>query len=109
MASINNISVDGFKTLFKRDFPYLPVWKNGIVYFKGDIVFYNNNFYQSTIDNNTSIPDEANSYYTKKEVDEIVENVQSQVTENTENITSITSDVDEIKILPTYDDLEEMQ
>ena len=54
--NISDITVNDFKALFVRDFPYLPVWQTGKTYFKGDIVYYINNFYQSKIDGNTSIP-----------------------------------------------------
>lgn len=53
--NISDITVNDFKTLFVRDFPYLPVWQMGKTYFKGDIVYYNN-FYQSKIDGNTTDP-----------------------------------------------------
>lgn len=56
MANINNISVQGFKTLFSRDFPYLPVWIEGKAYFINDIVYYNNNFYKSLVNANLAIP-----------------------------------------------------
>ena len=56
MASIDNISVNGFKSLFTRDFPYLPVWISGKAYFINDIVFESPNFYKSLADNNTVQP-----------------------------------------------------
>lgn len=56
MVDINNISVQGFKTLFSRDFPYLPIWFEGKGYFINDIVFYNNNFYMSVINANFTTP-----------------------------------------------------
>jgi hypothetical protein len=56
MATIDNISVAEFKTLFSRDFPYLPVYVGSTVYFKDDIVYYGNNFYKSITDNNTALP-----------------------------------------------------
>lgn len=59
--NINDITVDDFKALFSRDFPYLPVWQMGKTYFKGDIVYYNN-FYQSKIDGNTSIPTDTDNW-----------------------------------------------
>ena len=48
------ITVDMFKNHFYRDFPYLPLYQSGKVYFKGDIVYEEPNFYISLIDNNTS-------------------------------------------------------
>ena len=56
MASIDNVTVDDFKTLFARDFPYLPVYVEGKAYFTNDIVYYEPNFYQSLVDNNTELP-----------------------------------------------------
>lgn len=56
MASIDNISVEAFKALFNRDFPYLPVWVADKAYFKDDIVFETLNFYISLVDNNTTEP-----------------------------------------------------
>lgn len=56
MAKINNISVDGFKSLFSRDFPYLPVWDSDKVYFQYDVCFYEGLFYSSLKDNNTAVP-----------------------------------------------------
>ena len=48
------ITVDDFKQYFTRDFPYLPTYTAGKVYFKGDEVYVAPNFYQSLIDNNTA-------------------------------------------------------
>ena len=56
MIDLNNISVGDFKALFSRDFPYLPLWQYGKTYFKDDIVYYNDNFYTSKVDENTDIP-----------------------------------------------------
>lgn len=52
MANINNISVEGFKAQFTRDFPYLPVYNSEKIYFKGDVVYSAPMFYQSLIDGN---------------------------------------------------------
>lgn len=57
MANIDNITVEGFKALFTRDFPYLPVWQSGKMYFKDDVVYYKSYFFQSTIDGNMTSPD----------------------------------------------------
>lgn len=48
------ITVDMFKTFFYRDYPYLPVYNAEKAYFTGDIVFFNQNFYQSLVDANQS-------------------------------------------------------
>lgn len=60
MLSVENITVDEFKAQFFRDFPYLPFWQSNKTYFKGDIVFNDNNFYKSIIDTNTTEPPNAN-------------------------------------------------
>lgn len=56
MASIENITVNDFKNLFTRDFPYLPLYVEGKAYFEGDIAYIEPNFYTSLVDGNTSVP-----------------------------------------------------
>lgn len=51
-----NVTVEQFKEYFFRDFPYLPLWTEGKAYFTGDIVYYDQNFYKSLVDNNLSTP-----------------------------------------------------
>lgn len=60
MMSLDNITVEDFKAQFSRDFPYLPEYDYGKVYFKDDIVYCNGNFYQSKQDENTDIPPSQN-------------------------------------------------
>lgn len=55
MASIDNMSIEGFKALF-TEFPFLPLYKATQIYFIGDIVYIEPNFYESTIDDNSSTP-----------------------------------------------------
>ena len=55
MTSINNVSVEYFKALFK-EFPYLPQYVYGKAYFTNDIVYFNGNFYISLIDGNLTDP-----------------------------------------------------
>lgn len=62
MASIDNVTVDDFKTLFARDFPYLPLYVEGKAYFKDDEVYYNLNFYQSLTDGNTTLPTDTDNW-----------------------------------------------
>ena len=50
------VSTTDFQNLFTRDFPYLPVYVEGKAYFTNDIVYYEPNFYQSLVDNNTELP-----------------------------------------------------
>lgn len=62
MIDISTITVDDFKSLFTRDFPYLPLFIEGQTYFKEDIVYYENNFYSSLIDSNTQLPTDTASW-----------------------------------------------
>lgn len=55
MASIENISVEGFKSLF-GEFPYIPLWQEGSAYFIDDIVYSPPNFYKSLTDGNLTMP-----------------------------------------------------
>ena len=50
------VTIEQFKEYFFRDFPYLPLWVEGKVYFTGDLVYYGQNFYKSLIDNNSELP-----------------------------------------------------
>lgn len=50
------VSTTDFQDLFSRDFPYLPVYVESKAYFTNDIVYYEPNFYQSLVDNNTELP-----------------------------------------------------
>ena len=77
MTCINNITVEEFKALFSRDFPYLPQWMYGKTYFKGDVVYLDGNFYISLNDANTDEPpstkwkihnDNENNYITDNDI-----------------------------------------
>lgn len=50
----DELTVDDFKLRFANNFPYLPVWEEGKVYFEGDEVYVSPNFYQSLVNNNTA-------------------------------------------------------
>lgn len=63
MASIENVTVDDFKNLFTRDFPYLPLYIAGTIYFKGDEVYFNGYFYVSLIDNNSTEPTNTENWH----------------------------------------------
>ena len=54
--NVNNITVEDFKAIFTRDFPYLPLWQYGKSYFQGDIVYQDNNFYISKTAGNSTEP-----------------------------------------------------
>lgn len=75
MMSIENITVEDFKAQFSRDFPYLPEWIYGKAYFKGDVVYYINNFYQSKIDANLDEPTTSNWQLYN-------ENIENYITDN---------------------------
>lgn len=52
-----NATVEDFKAQFPRFQPvYLPVYTEGKTYFSGDIVYYNELFYQVIVDNTTELP-----------------------------------------------------
>lgn len=55
MNLYDEITVEDFKAQFARNFPYLPLWDSEKTYFEGDEVYVEPNFYQSLIDNNTSV------------------------------------------------------
>ena len=56
------VNADTFKAQFPRNFPYLPVWVYGKSYAKDAIVFYDDKFYSSVVDNNSS-DDFTDEYY----------------------------------------------
>lgn len=64
MASIDNISVEGFLNLFKSDFaPYLlPTYQEGKAYFIDDVVYLEPNFYISLSDGNTTPPTDTTNW-----------------------------------------------
>lgn len=49
-----DLTTEDFKLLFARNFPYLPIYDAAKIYFTGDVVYVEPNFYTSLIDNNTS-------------------------------------------------------
>ena len=50
---VETLTVEDFKQLFARNFPYLPIYDAAKIYFTGDVVYSEPNFYTSLIDNNT--------------------------------------------------------
>jgi len=50
------VTVQQFKDYFFRDFPYAPYYQEDAVYMVGDEVYYNNRFYQSLVDDNSTTP-----------------------------------------------------
>lgn len=72
MATIDNITVDDFKNLFRRDFPYLPLYETGKVYFTDDEVYIEPNFYKSLTDENTTTPPSPDWQLVKDSVDNYI-------------------------------------
>ena len=62
MSCIDNVTVEYFKSLFARDFPYLPEYIYGKAYFTDDVVYYENNFYKSLIDGNLTDPSNTTNW-----------------------------------------------
>lgn len=54
MSIIDELTVSDFKELFARNFPYIPYYETGKVYFTGDEVYEAPNFYTSLVDENVS-------------------------------------------------------
>lgn len=50
------VTIEEFKSYYFRDFPYLPTYEENKTYFTGDIVYFENEFYKSLSDNNTTEP-----------------------------------------------------
>lgn len=70
------VTIEQFKSYYFRDFPFLPVYIANKAYFTGDIVYYNNNFYKSLSDANTSSPDDSQSW------ELVQDDVNNYVTDN---------------------------
>ena len=75
----DTITVEDFKAQFVRNFPYLPVYDASKVYFEGDEVYSEPNFYQSMVDNNSApltddkswqvIDDSVSNYVTDSDIE----------------------------------------
>lgn len=71
---LSTITVQDFKDLFFRDFPYLPQWELGESYAQGDVVFNDGAFYQSDTSGNTSEPPGTNwTLVSEKQTDYILD------------------------------------
>ena len=51
---VDTLTSEDFKQLFARNFPYLPIYDASKVYFTGDVVYVEPNFYTSLVDDNTA-------------------------------------------------------
>ena len=68
-----SVTVEDFKAQFSRNFPYLPLWDSEKVYFEGDVVYVEPNFYESLVNDNTSeVTDEESWQITNDSVDNYV-------------------------------------
>lgn len=68
-----SVTVEDFKAQFSRNFPYLPLWDSEKVYFEGDVVYVEPNFYESLINDNTSeVTDEESWQVANDSVDNYV-------------------------------------
>lgn len=75
----DNITVEDFKAQFSRNFPYLPLYEADKVYFEGDEVYVEPNFYQSLINENSKpitddkswqvIDDSINNYVSDADIE----------------------------------------
>lgn len=66
MSIFDNVTVAQFKEYYKRDFPFVPFFVEGTVYWIDDIVYYNEVFYKSLIDNNTELPTNTDAWEVTK-------------------------------------------
>lgn len=68
-----SVTVEDFKAQFSRNFPYLPLWDSEKVYFEGDVVYVEPNFYESLINENTSeVTDEESWQVANDSIDNYV-------------------------------------
>lgn len=74
MVSIENVTTEDFKALFKRDFPYLPLFVEGKTYFKDDIVYIEPNFYICLKDETTTVPPSEDWKLTNETTDNYITN-----------------------------------
>ena len=57
------VTVEQFKEMFFRDFPFLPLYEEGKTYWKDDVVYFTDeNFYKSLIDDNTQPPTDTEAW-----------------------------------------------
>lgn len=56
------VTAEQFKEYFLRDFPFLPLYVEGQIYWTGDVVYYENLFYKSLIDKNTNLPTDTEAW-----------------------------------------------
>lgn len=101
VSSLLNQTIDGLKTL--KPFEYVGEYQQGSSYRINQAVSLSNNLYLSKEDNNTTTPPsnkwlllnedfasiDLTQYYTKLQVDSLINNVDNKVNTNTQKIQSI--------------------
>lgn len=101
VSSLLNQTIDGLKTL--KPFEYVGEYQQGNTYRINQAVSLNNDLYLSKEDNNTTTPPsnkwlllnedfasiDLTQYYTKLQVDSLINNVDNKVNTNTQKIQSI--------------------
>lgn len=101
VSSLLTQTIDGLKTL--KPFEYVGEYQQGTSYKINQAVSLNNNLYLSKEDNNTTTPPsnkwlllnedfasiDLTQYYTKLQVDSLINNVDNKVNTNTQKIQSI--------------------
>lgn len=101
VSSLLNQTINGLKTL--KPFEYVGEYQQGTSYRINQAVSLNNNLYLSKEDNNTTTPPSSKwlllnedfatidltQYYTKLQVDSLINNVDNKVNTNTQKIQSI--------------------
>lgn len=100
---LNTITPQMFKEYFNKDFPYLPIYEEGVTYWLDDVVYYtDNNFYKSLIDDNTTPPANTENWQKVKDSTEnyITDNdIQKALNEALINSNSRFGDTDDERIL----------
>ena len=61
----DTVTTTQFKEYFKRDFPFLPVYDESKTYWAGDVVYFQDNFYQALADDTVDIDPSDENYWKK--------------------------------------------
>lgn len=89
----DTVTIEQFKAYFDRDFPFLPLYNELKTYWEGDLVFEDDNFYQSLEDDNVGNPISSTDYWKKVKgdkyayiTDEDIEKAMTQARPNANEI-----------------------
>lgn len=102
----DKLTVDDFKARFAHNFPYLPEWEEGKVYFTDDEVYVAPNFYISLKDDNTAEVTDTESWSVVKDeikyyvTDEDIENAKIEAIGNYNN--ELSTDEENAKLIFLY-------